>query len=130
MNKKIKIVLIVIVLAVAGFFGARYYAYHGGKRDIQSEKAAFTLTSTEILKDYTTNQEAASKKYLNKPVKVSGVVTEAKDSIVTLDSNISCKFTAINKEVKVGQKATIKGRIVGFDDLFGELKLDQCNLAK
>ena len=130
MNKKIKIVLVVIFLAIAGFFGARYYAYHGGKRDIQSEKAAFTLTSTEILKDYTTNQEAASKKYLNKPIEVSGVVTSAKDSIVTLDSNVSCKLTAINKDAKVGQKATIKGRVVGFDDLFGELKLDQCNLAK
>ena len=28
--------------------------------------------------------------------------------------------------IKTSKKVTIKGRFVGYDDLFGELKMDQC----
>jgi len=127
MNKKIKILLLLVVIAVGGFFGARYYAYHGGKRDIQSEEAAFTITTKAIVAEFTSNADAANKKYLEKPVAISGTVTSVNDKEVIVDNAVNCNFSAADATIKKGQNVTIKGRVVGYDDLLGELKLDQCN---
>jgi len=68
MSKKLKKVVIVLaviaVVFVVAFFSARYYAYHGGKRDVQSEQAAFTMKTKDILAAFTTNEAEANKKYL------------------------------------------------------------------
>jgi len=34
--------------------------------------------------------------------------------------------TTMKNIIKTSKKVTIKGRFVGYDDLFGELKMDQC----
>ena len=74
--KKIIIALVVLVIIIViAFFSARYYAYHGGKRDVQSEKVAFTMTTKDIVAEFTANEAVANKKYLEKPVAISGVIT-------------------------------------------------------
>jgi predicted negative regulator of RcsB-dependent stress response len=129
MSKTVKIVLLVIVLGVSGFFGARYYAYHAGQRDIQSEDAAFTVSSKDIVGEFTTDVNAANKKYLEKPVAISGAITSVNAKEVILDNSVNCNLTTADSNLKNGQNVTIKGRVVGFDDLLGELKLDQCNVS-
>jgi hypothetical protein len=32
----------------------------------------------------------------------------------------------VDTTIKKNQKVTLKGRVVGYDDLMGEIKLDQC----
>lgn len=134
MNKSFKKVLIVlvilIVIIIVGFFSARYYAYHGGKRDVQSEQAAFTLKTKDLLAEFTTNEAAANKKYLEKPVSVSGVVTSVKDKEVILDEIVVCNFLNAEATIKAGQTISIKGRVVGYDDLMGNVNLDQCSINK
>jgi hypothetical protein len=129
MNRKMKFLILILVLITIGFFSVRYYVYHGGKRDIQSEDTAFTVTSAVIVAEFTSNAEASNKKYLEKPVAVSGIITSVNAKEVILDKAVNCNFTTANTSLKVNQKVTIKGRVVGFDDLLGELKLDQCNLS-
>jgi hypothetical protein len=129
MSRKIKFLVFVIIVIAIGFFAVRYYVYHGGKRDIQSEDTAFTVTATTIVAEFTSNTEASNKKYLEKPVAVSGTVTSVKATEVLLDNAVNCNFATANAAVKVNQKVTIKGRVVGYDDLLGELKLDQCNIS-
>ncbi len=130
MNKKIKILLILVALIVIGFFSARYYAYHGGKRDVQSEEAAFTLKSKDIIAEFTSNVEAANKKYLEKPVAITGVVSSVNGKEVIIDQTVNCDFSAPDANLKKDQSVTVKGRVVGYDDLLGELKLDQCSITK
>jgi len=134
MDKKIKKIIIVIfalgLVLVVGFFGARYYAYNAGKRDVQSEEAAFSLTTKAIITEFTTNVEAANKKYLEKPVAVSGIVTSVNATEVIIDASVNCNFTTADSSIKNGQSVTVKGRVVGYDDLLGELKLDQCSINK
>ncbi len=130
MKKIAKILGIIIVIGVIGFFSARYYAYHGGKRDVQSETAAFTTTSKDIVAEFTSNADTSNKKYLEKPVAVSGTVTSSNGKEIILDNAVNCNFTIADISIKIGQRVTIKGRVVGYDDLLGELKLDQCNLNK
>jgi len=129
MNKKIKVIAFVIIVIIIGFFSARYYAYHGGKRDIQSEEAAFTASSKAIVQEFTINTEVANKKYLEKPVAISGTVTSVEGKQVIIDEVVNCDFLAPNSTITKGQNVIVKGRVVGFDDLLGELKLDQCNLS-
>ncbi len=130
MNKKLKILLILVALIVIGFFSARYYAYHGGQRDVKSEEAAFTLKSKDIIAEFTTNVDAANKKYLEKPVAISGVLTSVNGKEVILDQTVNCNFATPDASIKKDQTVTIKGRVVGYDDLLGELKLDQCSITK
>jgi len=129
MSRKIKFLVVVIILVAIGFFAVRYYVYHGGKRDIQSEDTAFTVTSAAIVAEFTSNAEASNKKYLEKPVAVSGTVTSVSANEVILDNAVNCNFATANATVKMNQKVTVKGRVVGYDDLLGELKLDQCNIS-
>lgn len=130
MNKKFKIFLILIFLLVAGFFSARYYAYHAGKRDIQSEVTAFTLKTKDIVSEFTTNETAANKKYLEKPIEISGTVTSVNEKEVVVDKIVVCNFLIADNTIKVGQAINIKGRVVGYDDLLGGLNLDQCSVNK
>ncbi len=134
MKKKNKIVVVLILLVIAGVvafpYVKNYLVYSYGKRDVQSEAAAFTITTKNIVAEFTANTEASNKKYLEKPVAVSGTITSVNNKEVILDESVNCNLIAADASLKEGQAVTIKGRVVGYDDLLGELKLDQCNLNK
>lgn len=134
MNKKSKIILVLVVLVVVGYFTLPvvkdYMVNNLGKRDLKSEAAAFTLKTKDIIAEFTANTDAANKKYLEKPVAISGVVSSVKDKEVILDGTVNCGFTTADTAITNGQSITIKGRVVGYDDLLGELKLDQCSINK
>ena len=107
-----------------------YMVYNFGKRDIKSEEAAFTLKTKDIVAEFTTNEAAANKKYLEKPVAISGVITSVNDKEVIIDEVAICNFSTAEATLKAGQTVTIKGRVVGYDDLLGGVNLDQCSINK
>jgi hypothetical protein len=124
-SKKIVIVLgIVVLVGILGF----NYIMHGGGRDIQSEESAFKVSSEVIKNEFSNNMEESTKKYLNKTIEISGLITAIEDSIVTIDETIFCKIISL-ENIKEKNNVTIKGRLVGFDDLLGEIKLDECNIS-
>jgi hypothetical protein len=129
MSRKKKFLVLAIVLITIGFFSVRYYIYHGGKRNIQLEDTAFTVTSNTIVAEFTSNVQASNKKYLEKPVVVSGTVTSIIATGVILDKVVNCNFSTVDTSIKKNQKITVKGRVVGYDDILEELQLDQCNLS-
>ena len=130
MSKKIKIsVVVFLIIGLIGFL-AYNYIMHGGARDIQSEDAAFTVSSTNLKGEFTSNSDKAIKKYQDKTIQISGNVSSVKDSIVTVDVTILCKMKSLDNAIIVGKPICLKGRFVGFDDLMGELKLDECNKCK
>jgi hypothetical protein len=47
---------------------------------------------------------------------------------VLLDQSINCTFEKADLSIKENQTLNVKGRVIGFDDLLGELKMDMCNL--
>jgi hypothetical protein len=130
MSKKGKILtalITIVVVAMLAFPAIKKAVYNLGKRDIKTEKAAYTVTSKNIVAEFTANVEIANKKYLEKPVAISGTVTSVNGKEVILDEMVNCNFTTADAALKSGQAIVVKGRVVGFDDLLGELKLDQCN---
>jgi hypothetical protein len=130
MSKKIKLLLLALAAIALISFITYNYVMHAGARNLENEKTNFTVSSASITTEFTTNIEAANKKYLEKAVAIEGKITSFTATEVILDENIICSFKNQNLSIKNGQILTIKGRIIGYDDLMGELKLDQCFIIK
>ncbi|MFP9097461.1 OB-fold protein [Flavobacterium sp. RHBU_24] len=126
---KNRVLIISIVIIITAFAGAYvWYGYlYKGTRDVNSEEAAYTITADSLTADYQAAQQTADAKYLNKTIVVSGIVTTVADSVVTLNDRVFCGFEKKMNEPE-GKEVTIKGRCIGYDELFGEVKLDQCTL--
>ncbi len=135
MSKKMKTILIIVgVLILGGVIAGPkikdYMVNNIGKRDLQSEDAAFTLKAKDFVVEFTTKEADANKKYLEKPVVISGVITSINNKEVLLDEVVVCGFTTPDTSLKVGQAVSVKGRVVGFDDLMGSVNMDQCSINK
>jgi hypothetical protein len=130
MSKKVKIIILMVVaIGLIGFF-AYNYVMHGGARNLTTEKTNFTVTSESIMSEFITNIEKANKKYLEKAVAIKGKITASDGNEVILEEVVICSFKNQDLSIKKGQTVTVKGRVVGYDDLMGELKLDQCFVIK
>ena len=129
LKRRLKILGIIALVILVSFFSIRYYVYNAGRRDIQSEETAFAVSSEAIVTEFSSNATASNKKYLEKTIAVSGVITSIKGEEVILDNSVNCNFLTASISLKKNQKLTIKGRVVGYDDLLGEVRLDQCNLS-
>lgn len=124
--KKSRILISLLVVGLIGGGLGYNYVMHGGGRDLSSETASFTVSSKDIALEFTNNTDAANKKYLEKAVAIHGVITSAKPLEIIIDNTIICKLKEPNNTFKKDQVITVKGRVVGYDDLMGEIQLDQC----
>jgi len=126
---KILLICVIVILFVVGlFFSARYYAYNGGKRDLNSEEAEYTLTAKEFVAKFVTDEIEANKKYLEKPVAISGIITSINNKEIILDEVVVCMLNAEESKLIVGQVILVKGRVIGYDDLMGSVNMDQCSI--
>lgn len=69
----------------------------------------------------------------NKTVEITGKITNIDTKGFMLNSSVYCqKNTLLNHQIipKVGDIHTVKGRIIGYDDLLEELKLDKVIFIK
>lgn len=122
-----KILWILLVLILLGASIA-YYLYNKPHRDIVSEEAEIELSAADLSASYEKNTEQANNLYLDKVVKVTGNVTEYDEYAIVLDDVIYCSMdsSSVKGEPSSGMPAMIKGRVIGYDDLFGQVKLDNC----
>lgn len=128
MSKMKKLIILVILCVIGGYFGYKYIMT-GGQRNLETEKSAFIVSSLTIYDEFVNNPESATPKYLNKAIEITGKVTTVEKNLVTLDGKISCQLKTKEK-VDLNTPIVIKGRVTGFDDLIEELKLDQCIIIK
>ncbi len=132
-TKKKKILKIGAILLVVGLLtgsGVVYYMLNKPHRDIQSAKTDYTVTSTQIVKEYLENNSAANEKYLSddgdsKILEITGTVSKISEdfnglAVVLLknendQAGVNCSFTEETnqraKTLSIGQTATIKGVI-------------------
>jgi len=125
-KKSTQRILIFLALLIAGSYG--FYKYlNKPHRDIASEKAEFELKTSELV-DYMANDEKA-KLFIDKVVETSGAISSIEKDAVILDDKIQVNLNPefINT-ITVGQKITVKGRCVGYDDLLEIVKVDQATI--
>ena len=119
MKQKIILILLGLAVVIIGFY---YYAYKD-HRDIAIEGAVYNDTAVALKDSIVQNNEA----FLNQTVAVSGVVTFIDDHSITLDDALVAQFEN-RPAVQLNQQLTLKGRCIGYDDLFEVVVLDQCVL--
>ncbi|MFK5880496.1 MAG: hypothetical protein QM478_13495 [Flavobacteriaceae bacterium] len=125
MKKQTKLLLALVLVIVGGYFTYNYmYQDH---RDIQSEEAKVTVSASKLVSFFKDNQ---SEEILNSTVQISGVITEIDAKSITLDDSVQCSFDVDFQGMKVNDKVTVKGRCIGYDDLFEIVKLDQSTIIK
>lgn len=125
MNKRRLLFLLVIIIAIVGFFGYQYmYQDH---RDISSEAAQIEVPSADLLQMF---KESETPSVLDGTVQVSGLVTEFDTTSITLDNSVHCSFDSEISDIQVNDQLVIKGRCIGYDDLFELVKLDQSTIIK
>lgn len=119
---------IVLLLCIAGFYCYNNILYKD-IRNVEKEESSFLLSSADLINEYKKNASQADLKYLNKTIEIQGQITEFSEGSVTLDSTVFCDF---DKKITVAnhEKVKIKGRCIGFDEMFNEVKFDQCTILE
>jgi hypothetical protein len=125
--KKTRIIETIGVLALAIVVLGYNYIMHEGARDLSQETTDYAITAKEIVAEFTTNTALANKKYLGKAVAVEGIVTNKIENEIILDNGVVCIMKDKNNTIRVNETITLKGNVVGYDDLMQEIKLDQCD---
>ena len=122
MKKKNVFLVVALVLVVGAYAGYKYlYKDH---RNIAEEAAVFSGSAEEVQELFVSGQ---SSELLNQTIAVSGTVSQVEETSVTLDEKVQCIFVT-PPNVERGSQITIKGRCIGYDDLFELVKLDQTTL--
>ncbi|MEO8535475.1 MAG: hypothetical protein ABI441_17090 [Flavobacterium sp.] len=129
-RKRIAFIIVALLLVTS----AGIYFYYGflfkEARNIESEVPDFNVAATKLLKDYESDPKIADSLYLNKTIEITGKVTKETDSVVVLENSVFCLFTQKIKQKLIGNKVTVKGKCIGYDELFQEVKFDQCTINK
>lgn len=122
---RLKIIAIILVLQISGF----YLIYKNAVQPpvpIEDVKSDYNHSVKQFYLEFVESNVAFDRKYLNKVIRLTGNVTVVQDSVIVLNNKIVCianeKFnnTIKDKTIKV------KGKYVGYDELFDNLKMDEC----
>lgn len=129
---RIVIVLVVILAAAGYYFYKEFYRTH---KDTAKVKPAYTLQATALISEFEKNEKASNGKYLDKVIKVDGIVKDLlKDeagfySVVLGDtsalSSVRMSMDSVHNAdaagLKRGDKIAMKGVCSGFnpDEMLG-----------
>lgn len=149
---KSKIVLYGIIIVAFGLLAGIsvvVYVFNKPKRDVAKTAAEYTLTASQLMAEFTQNEQAANAKYLSaesgKVISISGTIseiTQAGDTILNIlikepdmgPGSINCSIDKSEipkaKLLKTGEKVTIKGECAGYLDIINEVSLVKCVLEK
>lgn len=122
--KRRTVYVALVLLVVAGIVGFNYmYKDH---RDIQSEEPVFIGGAQALNQVYLDAQEGA---LLNKTVIITGTVTSVEEGGTTIDEAVFVSYALGTELPAVAQKVTLKGRCIGYDELFELVTIDQATLT-
>ena len=131
--KSKKLIRIAAVLVVAGIIiggGITIYMFNMPHRDVQSTKADYSLTNSQIVSEYLLDKSSADKKYLaadgnSKILEITGTISRISEDFIAQKvillkeegekAGVSATFTAETNykvsNLKVGETITVKGVI-------------------
>lgn len=116
--------IIIILLGIAG--GTYWYVFHKPHRDLQNEEVAYTLRAEKLLLSFSENQAQADSMYVDQLVAIEGIVQSTEDRSLILDPGVyaSLDSTETMPALNPGDIVKIRGRVLSFDELFEEVKMD------
>lgn len=126
MKKKLVFTGILVAIITAVIVYNYVYQDH---RDIKTEKESFSVSAIALAKEFETNLTNAENKYLNKTISIKGVVSEVNENSIMVNNKIFCLFENLKPIPIKNSPIHIKGRLIGYDDILEEVKIDQCNIV-
>jgi cold shock CspA family protein len=119
-----KIIIGILVLGIIGVFIA-YKMYNKPHVNVEETSADISITADKILNDFSSDENLANLKYLDKIIEVKGVVSEinTKKGIITIETNddfgsVLCHLSEeASRKVsglQEGQIIVVKGICTGF----------------
>jgi len=116
------IIIFLSIVMVAGSYGI--YLYNKKPADIRDQNPDFELSATQLVKEFSADEQAASQKYNDRILFIKGKVSEINLNSTTViidaaDSTamVTCSFYADEsaqlKNLKVGDEIKIKGKCTG-----------------
>ena len=139
MKTYVKIALFFVTFIALAAILAALYMFNLKHTDMAKAKPDFVITSTILQKEFEDNESAASIKYINKIIEVTGKIASIKpadnNSInITLStasdlSSVICTFPAIAdpSKLKPGDEITVRGECSGF---LMDVLLNNCAVIK
>ena len=118
-----------LAAALAGGVVA-YAMYNKPHKDYASEEVAKSWTADELVAWYTSHPAEEHAQWQEKVVVVTGEVSSADDRGVILAPGVVVTWeTGAAPDQAPSGQVSVKGRVVGYDDLFGEVRLDHARLS-
>lgn len=127
---KTKGLIATALLFVIAFLTYNYlYQDH---RNILKENASFNISSTELSLQFNSNSEIATKKFINTVIEFQGTISKLAKEFIIIQPNIFCMLDSnlSSTNLNLGDTLILKGRCIGFDDLFMEVKMDNVSFTK
>lgn len=123
MNLSKNKIIVLLVLATL-FIGIGSYVYFNKSSTTNSQAVNFTGTVGEFESKIRKNPLI----WTNKTVVLKGRVTYRTSTNLTLNSQVFCRYKTPQTLATLNKEVTIKGKVVLYDDLMGELYLEQCEI--
>lgn len=144
MKKRIKILVVLGVLAVAVAAGGYLYVNYKPHRNVENEKAAFRVNAMQMLTLFTTDEITANSTYLDKTGVVEGELSRLENNgdqtIVVFslregmfgEEGIRCTmlpgFEGQARELKPGEQLALKGICKGYNQV--DVIFENCIMEK
>jgi hypothetical protein len=127
MRKRMRIAAALLVVAsAAAWYGWR--ELNQSHADFTALEPVATMTSAELVSSF----RSGISPWLNQPIEVTGVLVSATEASAVMEGGVlvawADSLTRKNSFQFINENVVIQGRLIGFDDLFGEARMDQCVL--
>lgn len=123
LSKRSKIIIFILLAGIVVAFGVYKYAMQPPE-SIESKKVDATVSAEEFLSEVQKDFAV----YEDKIVVLTGTISSFDGNSIILNDQIYCQFKddLSSMTFEENQKITIKGHVLGYDDLLEEVKLDEC----
>ena len=128
-KKTIRIVLWIFVIGLIAAFSSIYYVFNMPRRNLAKENAVYSLEAKQLMSEFKKDENSSNTKYHDKAISVNGeikgirtldnhsMVFSLEDAMegvsCTVDSADVVGYSSKLSTVKIGSKATFKGRCSG-----------------
>lgn len=87
-----------------------------------------TISAVELQMAFVENQEQATEKFIDQVVSVKGEMSEKGSDYLILNDKVYARMAEGDFVVPSDGKLTVKGRVVSYDDLFEQVRIDFATL--
>ena len=121
-NKTVFIIISIVILSV-GVISVYQYISSSPKKTVEIAPV-YTGNANEF--NYLVTDNLSH--WISKIVQITGKVTQVNEDGILLNGTIYCQFEDIHdlQSITENQNIVVKGKLVGFDELLMEIKLNQC----